>query len=179
MKPLPARTRRENDSDSASAVPLEELLSYQICILAKLIERTSASELDKAHELGVAEWRVLAQLSVQSPSTVRWIAARMRVDRAEVSRAAAALIRRRLARREADPRDARSVLFSVTESGRALYRAIMPLRLALHGRLIAALAPAEAEALAGAVAKLIRLLDPDETVVAAPPRKRAIAAKRA
>jgi DNA-binding MarR family transcriptional regulator len=177
MKPLPVRARREADSDSA--VPLEDLLSYQICILAKLIERTSASELDKADELGVAEWRVLAQLSVQSPSTVRWIAARMRVDRAEVSRAAAGLIRRRLARREADPRDARSVLFSVTESGRALYRAIMPLRLALHERLIAALAPAESAALTGAVAKLIRLLDRDETVVAAPPRKHAIKMKRA
>ena len=179
MKPLPARARRETDGDGASAVPLEELLSYRICILAKLIERTSASELDKAHELGVAEWRVLAQLSVQSPSTVRWIAARMRVDRAEVSRAAAALIRRRLARREADPRDARSALFSATESGRALYRAIMALRLALRERLTGGLAPAEADALTGAVAKLIRLLDRDETVVAALPRKPAIRTKRA
>jgi DNA-binding MarR family transcriptional regulator len=177
MNPLPARAPRE--SESAGAVPLDELLSYQICILAKLIERISATELDKAHELGVAEWRVLAQLSVQSPSTVRWIAARMRVDRAEVSRAAAALIRRRLARREADPRDARSVLFSVTDSGRALYRAIMPLRLALHERLIAALTPAESAALTSAVAKLIRLLDRDEAVVAAPPRKSAIRTKRA
>ena len=169
MKPLPARAPRE--SDDAGAVPLEELLSYQLCILAKLIERTSASELDKAYALGVAEWRVLAQLSVRSPSTVRWIAARMRVDRAEVSRAAAGLIRRRLARREADPRDARSVLFSVTESGRALYRAIMPLRVALHERLLAALTPAEAAVLTAAVGKLIRFLDRDETVVAAPARQ--------
>ena len=50
MKPQPAlqravaRTPRESDreSDSGSAAPLEELLSYQICILAKLIERASA-----------------------------------------------------------------------------------------------------------------------------------------
>jgi DNA-binding MarR family transcriptional regulator len=179
MKPLPARAPRETEIANTGAVPLEDLLSYQICILAKLIERTSASELDKAYELGVAEWRVLAQLSVRSPSTVRWIAARMRVDRAEVSRAAAALIRRRLARREADPRDARSVLFSVTESGRALYRAIMPLRVALHERLIAALTPAEAAALTGAVAKLIRFLDRDEAVVAVPERKPAVRTKRA
>lgn len=178
MKPLAARAPREAANDSPGAVPLEELLSYQICILAKLIERTSASELDKAYELGVAEWRVLAQLSVQSPSTVRWLAARMRVDRAEVSRAAAGLIRRRLARREADPRDARSVLFSVTESGRALYRAIMPLRVALHERLLAALAPAEAATLTEAVGKLIRRLDRDETVVAAPAKPRAPRARR-
>ena len=170
MKPLPAAARAR-PGEAESAVPLEELLSYQICILAKLIERTSASELDKAYELGVAEWRVLAQLSVHSPSTVRWIAARMRVDRAEVSRAAAGLIARRLARREADPRDARSVLFSATESGRALYRAIMPLRVALHERLRAALMPEEAATLTTAVSKLIRFLDRDETVVAAPTKK--------
>jgi DNA-binding MarR family transcriptional regulator len=71
------------------------------------------------------------------------------------------------------------VLFSVTDSGRALYRAIMPLRLALHERLIAALTPAESAALTSAVAKLIRLLDRDEAVVAAPPRKSAIRTKRA
>jgi DNA-binding MarR family transcriptional regulator len=177
MKTAAARPLR--DSETASAVPLEELLSYQICILAKLIERTSASELDKAYELGVAEWRVLAQLSVHSPSTVRWIAARMRVDRAEVSRAAAGLIARKLARREADPRDARSVLFSVTDAGRALYRAIMPRRVALHGRLLAALTPDEARTLTTAVAKLIRFLDRDETVVAAsPPKPRAARSRR-
>jgi DNA-binding MarR family transcriptional regulator len=179
MKPLPDSARAPREADSDGAVPLEDLLSYQICILAKLIERTSASELDKAYALGVAEWRVLAQLSVRSPSTVRWIAARMRVDRAEVSRAAAGLIRRRLARREADPRDARSVLFSVTESGRALYRAIMPLRTALHERLLSALTPGEAESLTGAVAKLIRYLDRAETVVAAPARTPVARAKRA
>jgi DNA-binding MarR family transcriptional regulator len=170
----------ESDRSSGGAVPLEDLLSYQLCILAKLIERTSATELDKTYKLGVAEWRVLAQLSVHSPSTVRWIAARMRVDRAEVSRAAAGLIARKLARREADPRDARSVLFSVTDSGRALYRAIMPLRVALHERLLSALTPPEAATLAQAVTKLIRLLDRDETVVAAAPKApRAAKARRA
>jgi DNA-binding MarR family transcriptional regulator len=171
MKPASAIARAPREASSASAVPLEDLLSYQICILAKLIERTSASELDKAYALGVAEWRVLAQLSVHSPSTVRWIAARMRVDRAEVSRAAAGLIARKLARREADPRDARSVLFSVTDAGRALYRAIMPLRVALHERLLSALAPAEAATLTAAVSKLIRFLDRDEAVVAVPAKK--------
>jgi DNA-binding MarR family transcriptional regulator len=171
MKALQTAARAPRESESVGAVPLEELLSYQLCILAKLIERTSASELDKAYKLGVAEWRVLAQLSVHSPSTVRWIAARMRVDRAEVSRAAAGLIARKLARREADPRDARSVLFSVTDAGRALYRAIMPLRVALHERLLTALTPAEAATLTAAVAKLIRFLDRDEAVVAVPAKK--------
>jgi hypothetical protein len=59
----------------------------------------------------------------------------------------------------------------VTDSGRALYRAIMPLRVAMHERLLAAMTLAEAETLTGAVAKLIRFLDRGETVVAVPEKK--------
>jgi len=149
-------------------VALEDLLTYRVCILAKMLDRVSASELAKACALGVAEWRVLAQLAVHSPSTVRWLAARLRVDRAEVSRAAAALIARKLARREADPRDARSVLFSITEAGADLYQRIMPDRISLHERLMAELSPAESATLVTAVAKLTRFLDRDEKILPAP-----------
>lgn len=163
---LPATATAPEPGDAA--IQIEDLLTYQVCILAKMMERASAGELGRKHKLGVAEWRVLAQLAVMSPSTVRWLAARMRVDRAEVSRAAAALIARKLVRRMPDPQDARSVLFSITEAGRALHRAIMPLRVALHERLNAVLAPAEAAALVAAVEKLTRFLDTQERVVPAP-----------
>ena len=155
-------------ASGASSLPLEDLVTYRVCILAKMLDRVSAAELSRKCELGVAEWRVLAQLAVHSPSTVRWLAARLRVDRAEVSRAAAALIARKLARREADPRDARSVFFSITQSGGELHRRIMPDRIALHERLMATLTPHEAEMLATAVEKLTRLLDRDEKVLPAP-----------
>lgn len=153
------------------AVALEDLLTYQVCILAKLMDRASAAGL-AADRLGVAEWRVLAQLAVRSPATVRGLAARLRVDRAEVSRAAAALIARRLVRRARDPGDARSVLLSPTAGGRALYRAIMPRRVELNRRLLAALTDHEAAVLKAACAKLMRLLEHDETVVPLPRARR-------
>jgi DNA-binding MarR family transcriptional regulator len=168
-RPAGSRAGRAPAPGALRAVPLEDLLTYQVCILAKMMERASAGELGRKHKLGVAEWRVLAQLAVRSPSTVRWLAARMRVDRAEVSRAAAALIARKLARRMPDPDDARSVLFSIAEAGRALHREIMPLRLALHDRLAAVLTVGEARAFATAVRKLTRHLDEME---AAAPKKR-------
>jgi DNA-binding MarR family transcriptional regulator len=160
----PARAERE-------AVALEDLLTYQVCILAKLMDRASAAGL-AGDRLAVAEWRVLAQLAARSPATVRGLAARLRVDRAEVSRAAAALIARRLVRRAVDPGDARSALFSPTESGRALYRAIMPRRVELNRRLLAALTEHEAAALKSACAKLVRLLEQEETVVPLPRARR-------
>ncbi len=150
---------------------LEELLTYRVCILAKMMDRASAAELAR-YKLGVAEWRVLAQLSVVSPATVRGLAARLRVDRAEVSRAAAALVARRLVRREKDPGDARSALFRLTESGRALHREIMPSRVALHDKLVAALGAEEAAALAASLAKLTLLLERAERIVPMPRGRR-------
>jgi DNA-binding MarR family transcriptional regulator len=151
---------------AGAAMPLEELLTYRVCILAKMMDRASASELAR-YRLGVAEWRVLAQLSAVSPATVRGLAARLRVDRAEIRRAAAALVARRLVRRERDPRDARSALFTPTASGRALHREIMPSRVALHDTLAAALTPHELAVLTAAVRKLTRLLERAERVVPA------------
>lgn len=150
---------------------LDALLTYRVCMLAKMMDRASAAEL-AAYRLGVAEWRVLAQLSAISPATVRGLAARLRVDRAEVSRAAAALAARRLVRRERDPADARSALFRPTEAGRALYREAMPSRIALNARLLAALAPEEAAVLGRAVEKLTALLERAERVVALPRTRR-------
>jgi DNA-binding MarR family transcriptional regulator len=142
--------------------PLETLLTYRVSVLAKMLDRRTVATLGDGYHLSIAEWRVLAQLSVRSPSTVRWLAARMRVDRAEVSRAAAALVARRLVRRHADPDDARSVLFTVTSGGAALYRRIMPKRLALHRKLLGILSPDEAEVFFAAVDKLVAQLDRDE-----------------
>lgn len=146
------------------ALPLEDLLTYRVCILAKMMDRASAAEL-AAYKLGVAEWRVLAQLSAVSPATVRGLAARLRVDRAEVSRAAAALVARRLVKRETEPGDARSALFRLTEGGRALFREIMPSRVALHERLAGALTPHELAVLTAATEKLTAELERAERVV--------------
>lgn len=151
-------------AERADSLPLEELLTYQVCILAKMMDRASAAELAR-YRLGVAEWRVLAQLAVVSPATVRGLAARLRVDRAEVSRAAAALVTRRLVRRARDPSDARSALFRLTENGRALHHEIMPSRVALHERLAGTLTPHEMAVLTASVQKLTRLLERAERVV--------------
>ncbi len=96
-----------------------------------------------------------------------------------MSRAAAALIARKLARREADPRDARSVLFSITEAGATLYQRIMPDRISLHERLMAELSAAESATLVKAVEKLTRFLDRDEKVLPAPMPRDGTVAKAA
>jgi len=139
------------DGRAERETPLEALLTYRISILAKLLDRRTVAMLQESCGLNVAEWRVLAQLAENSPTTVRWLAARMRVDRAEVSRAAAALERRGFAARSPDPADARSVLLDATPAGRDLYDRIMPKREALHRELVATLSDDEMAALVSAL----------------------------
>lgn len=144
-----------------SATKLDDLLTYRISILAKLLDRRTAAMLSRDFGLSVAEWRVLAQLAVTSPRTVRWLATEMRVDRAEVSRAAGTLVRRGLVVREADPSDARSALFIVTLDGRALYDKVMPRRIEQHEGLARTLGARNSAAFRKALDTLIDSLSVD------------------
>ncbi len=112
----------------SSDAPAGEFLTQRVGVLHKLLERQTARILLRDHQLTLAEWRVLAQLSARSPMTVRAMSEEMFVDRAEVSRAAASLIRRGHVERAGDPKDRRSAFFSCTRKGRALYAKIRPMR---------------------------------------------------
>ena len=137
---------------------LEDFLSLQVCILAKLLERRLARLLGEHFGLAVAEYRVLAQVAMRPRSTVRAIAARTFVDKAQVSRVVAILEKQDLVRRSTDLADRRSPEFSATPSGRALMNRVVPLctqqERDLHGHLGAE----PAEALAASVQSLIGLL---------------------
>ena len=89
----------------------------------------------------MAEWRVLAQLAMASPASVRQLADQAWVDRAEVSRAAASLERRGLVERRENSKDRRSPLLFCTEEGRALARRVIPSRLQFHKSLTDLLTP--------------------------------------
>jgi DNA-binding MarR family transcriptional regulator len=105
-----------------------DYLSLRISFVAKLIERRTARVLNSRFGISVAEWRVLAQLARIGPMTVRQLAERSWVDRAEVSRAAASLIARGDVVRTDNPKDRRSPMFSATAAGRARAGAIVPTR---------------------------------------------------
>ena len=124
-------------------------------MLAKLLDRSLMPWLSEQFDLSVAEWRAMTFLYGSPPETIRELANRMRVDKAEVSRACTELVRRGYVRRGDDPYDARSALFSLTASGRRLHDTILPLRQAFHDEMAAVLTRAERAALFSAVDKLM------------------------
>jgi DNA-binding MarR family transcriptional regulator len=133
-----------------------DFLPYRLLLVAKLLDRCTTRLLGMHYGLTVAEWRVLAQLSMDSPSTARQLAERAWVDRAEVSRAVSSLTAKGYVSRRDNPADRRSAILSVTKSGQALYARVWPDRSAFHAALTSRLAPGDKESVDKALAEFAR-----------------------
>jgi DNA-binding MarR family transcriptional regulator len=130
-------------------------ITYKVGLLGKLLDRRSMPWFAARFDLTIAEWRILTFLYAQPSATAKSLAGQCNVDKAEVSRALAALTRRGYASRRPDPRDGRSTLFRITAKGRAQHRRIMPFRQAVQDELVACLTQDELEAVNSALDKLM------------------------
>jgi DNA-binding MarR family transcriptional regulator len=135
-----------------------DYLTLRIGFVARLTERHTARVLAQRFGLTLAEWRVLAQLARVGPMTVRALADRSWVDRAEVSRAAASLIERGCVAQTANPADRRSPYFLVSAEGRRLYRKVKPTRDGFQRLLASQMGKAEMERFLGVLYRLTRCL---------------------
>ena len=111
------------DAAESQEVFLENLLCHRVTVLSKLMNRVAGRVLAREFHLTIAEWWLLGQLDQHSPRTLRWLADATFTDKAQMSRAAADLVKRGYVRRRADPADARSVLFSITMQGKSVSEA--------------------------------------------------------
>lgn len=102
-----------------------ELLSYKLAILARLLERGSEARLARKFGLWLTDCRVLGHLASKSPRTVRDLAEDMVMDKAPISRSASRLIGKGLLVRDADPSDRRSAMFRLTAEGSRVAASIM------------------------------------------------------
>jgi DNA-binding MarR family transcriptional regulator len=135
-----------------------EYLTLRIGFVAKLIERHSARVLAQKFGLTLAEWRVLAQLARLGPMTVRGLADRSWVDRAEVSRSAASLIERGCVAQAANPADRRSPYFFPTVEGRRLYRKVKATRDSFQRLLASQIGEQEMQSFVAVLYRLTRCL---------------------
>ena len=133
-----------------------ESVAVRLSFVAKLFDRYLTRQLSESG-LTVAEWRVMAQLSVVAENTVRELAAQAWVDRAEVSRAVASLERRGLLVRRPNLQDKRSPRFSLTAAGRAFGDEFRPRWKALQKLLADRLDPQELAFTNGKLAEFARL----------------------
>lgn len=121
-----------------------------------LFQRNILRPLLEKRGIGVAEWRVLLSLNYYGDATAADIVARSWMDKAQVSRAAAALERAGLIVRRPDPAHARRVILRATARGRNLYTRLLAQAQGEQAKLLRLLAPDERRALYLSLQKIIR-----------------------
>jgi DNA-binding MarR family transcriptional regulator len=148
--------------------PINEYLSFKISVLYRLMVRRSARYLNHFYDLSVAEWWTIGQLAVNSPSTVSEIVDATQNDKAQVSRSATNLIAMGYVQKQDNPLDKRSSLLSLTDSGKALYEKVIPIRQKTQNLLLEQLTEEERAVTERAIMKMTNyLLDHPELVIAA------------
>jgi DNA-binding MarR family transcriptional regulator len=140
----------------ASNWEINDFLTFRINVLYRLLDRQQKKMLAKHHDLSIAEWRVLGQLAINSPTTVRDVAAKTYMAKSQISRAAAALVRAGFARRGKDTADERSAIFTLTREGRKKYDTVIRMSRERQRRLISQLDNEERRVMFDAVGRLIK-----------------------
>lgn len=98
----------------------QDHLPYRLLLLARMIDRRSARELQKAG-LSLAEWRVLAFICVSGPASASTIGKFGEIDRAEISRAVHRLEAKGLIERQPDENHRKRFIISPTGTGQAQF----------------------------------------------------------
>jgi len=136
----------------------EEHLPYRLLLLARMIDRETARQLQTGFGLSLAEWRLLAIATVLGPCSASEIGAAGEIDRAEISRALRRLEAEGLMQREADPAHKKRRIITLTEAGKALYRDISEERRAFFRTILSGLEGAERAQVDASLEKIARAM---------------------
>lgn len=173
-KPVPGRRARPADRT------LGRDASGLYAVMTDLLRLYQFRDRDRAgyHGLTVTQCYVLDALERAGTSTLRSLAAELRLDKSTASRIVSGMLRRGFVRRGADPGDGRAMRLESTATGRRRYARVRRDLVAENARLLKEFSPATRQnlirlirALAAAVARreLVPVEDP-----AGPARRRAV-----
>jgi DNA-binding MarR family transcriptional regulator len=118
---------KQNDVIGAEALyRLGDYLPYRLSLLASSLNSAFETTLERDHNLGLTDWRVMATLGEYGSLTARDICQRGRMHKTKVSRAVASLEQRRLLQRRTNRQDMREAFLSLTEHGRSVFQQVVP-----------------------------------------------------
>lgn len=130
-----------------SAYDFRALLTYRLLVLSNTLGKGAVRLYARRYNIPLAEWRLLAALALEAPSTVNALSAALSADKSWVSRTVASLVKKGLAAAKDDPSDARRMDIQLTAAGRALYARILPAAVARQRRLVSVLSATERQTL--------------------------------
>jgi DNA-binding MarR family transcriptional regulator len=141
-------------TDEAEPLRLEGFLPYRLNMLATEVSQTLARAYGQRFGISIPEWRVLATLGQFGVMTARDIGSHSRMHKTTVSRAVAALEKRRLVVRRANRADMREAFLALTDSGMAIYQEIVPMARAFSDSLCEGLSASELQQMNTLIDKL-------------------------
>lgn len=139
---------------SPDRLDLDHFVPYRLSVLSNRVSDAIARHYSERFGLSIPEWRVMAVLGQTPGLSARDVAARTAMDKVQVSRAVALLLRTKRIARDGDEKDGRVTRLSLTRQGTAIYDEIVPLALHLEEVLLGALSPIERHDLEALMAKL-------------------------
>jgi DNA-binding MarR family transcriptional regulator len=139
---------------AAAGLTLDDYLPYRLSVAANAVSDLIAGAYHARFGLSIPQWRLVAVLGEDGPSTQQALCARTRMDKVTVSRAATALGERKLISRSPNAADGRSHRLGLTGEGQALYAEVAPSALAYEARLLEAFSPPELETAHGLLRRL-------------------------
>ncbi|MBV9991975.1 MAG: winged helix-turn-helix transcriptional regulator [Alphaproteobacteria bacterium] len=149
---------------TAPGLDLDGFVPYRLSVLSNRVSGAIARHYSEEFGLTIPEWRVMAVLGGTSELAAREVANRTAMDKVQVSRAVAGLMRAGRVARGGDAHDGRVTRLSLTPQGRAIYDRIVPLALHLEELFLSALSAEERrvfDRLMTKLARQARLLGPD------------------
>jgi DNA-binding MarR family transcriptional regulator len=138
----------------APLLKLEEFLPYRLNVVASLTSQALSRIYGERYGIGVPEWRVLVTLGQYGTMTSKAIGSHSHMHKTKVSRAVAALERRKWLTRRTNRKDLRESVLSLTPAGLAVYRELAPIALNFARRLEATIDPVDRAAFDRAVSRL-------------------------
>ena len=99
-------------------------LPHRLLLLAKMLDRESARQLQSGFGLSLAEWRVLAFTCAAGPASAAEVGTAFEADRAEVSRAVAKLVDCGLIQRSTDAANRKRQILNPTGEGQRIFEAV-------------------------------------------------------
>lgn len=123
--------RNENPHDYENFIPI------RIRKLADAFQEIAGLVLSGLQGVRFTDSRILAYLTKRNGSSVADISRDLQIDKAWISRLLRELSDRKLVVRSRDPTDSRSVLVTLTDTGRALHDEVMEIVLRHHDTIMA------------------------------------------
>lgn len=108
------------------SLTLDEYMPYRLAVASNAVSGLIATAYDSLYGLKIPEWRLIAILREDGPSTQQALVKRGGMDKVTVSRAAQGLAKRRLITRAPHEHDGRSHHLILTAEGERLFADVVP-----------------------------------------------------